>query len=91
MPRTARRLKLSTTVDPETHRYLDRLVKIGRARNVAEAIDLVVLRAKRAEQRSLLEQDTAAYFRALEGVVAKEESRLETAVGQMAGEASFDD
>jgi hypothetical protein len=91
MPRIARRLKLSTTVDPETHGYLHRLVKIGRVKNVAEAIDQVVLRAKRAEQRSRLEQDTAAYFQALEGAVAKEESRLDAAVAQMAGEADFGD
>jgi hypothetical protein len=91
MPRPARRLKLSTTVDPETHRYLDRLVKMGRARNVAEAIDQVVLRAKRAEQRSRLEADTAAFFQALEGPAAREESRLETALAEMAGEADFGD
>ena len=89
MRRTTRRLKLSTTVDPETHRYLHRLVKTGRVKNIAEAIDQVVLRAKRAEQRSRLEQDTAAYFLALEGVVAKEELRLDADVAQMAGEAYF--
>jgi hypothetical protein len=91
MPRRVHRLKLSTTVDPETHRYLHRLVRIGRVKNVAEAIDEVVLRAKRAEQRSRLEKDTAAYFQALAGDAAKEESRLDAAVAQIAGEVDFGD
>jgi hypothetical protein len=90
MRKRAHRLKLSTTVNPETHGYLKRLVRTGRAATVAEAIDQVVLRARRAEERDRLERDTAAYLQALSAPAAKEESRLESALAQMVDEIELD-
>ena len=36
---TTHRLKISTTVAPETHEYLASLVQSGRAPSIAEALD----------------------------------------------------
>ena len=85
------RQKLSTTVSSETHRYLASLVRTGRANTFAEAVDLVVRRAQRAERRSRLERDTAAYFGKLPARAAHEEARLEAALSQSTGEVSFDE
>lgn len=85
------REKLSTTVSRETHQYLEHLVKTGRAGTLAEAVDLVVRRAHRAENRARLERDTAAYFANLPSHVADEDSRLEAALSESVDEVSFDE
>lgn len=90
MHRAAHRIKISTTVAPQTHGYLECLVETGRAASLAEAIDQAVSRAKHAENRDRLERDTAAYFQGLKGPAAAEESRLEAAVADMADEIDFD-
>jgi H2-forming N5,N10-methylenetetrahydromethanopterin dehydrogenase-like enzyme len=88
---TIHRLKISTTVAPETHEYLAGLVERGQAASMAEALDQTVLRVRNADSMELLERDTAAYFRALSDSAAKEESRLEAAVGQLADEINVDE
>jgi hypothetical protein len=85
------RLKISTTVAPETHEYLAGLVESGRAATMAEALDQTVLRARSADSMELLAHDTAAYFQALSGSAAEEESRLEAAVADMADELNIDE
>ena len=85
------RYKLSTTVSPKTHEYLESLVETGRAATIAEAVDLTVERVRRSEIRALLEQDTAAYFEGRQARSTSEESRLEKTLGQMADEVDFDD
>jgi hypothetical protein len=85
------RLKISTTVAPETHEYLAGLVESGRAASMAEALDQTVSRARRADSMELLAHDTAAYFQALSGSAAEEESRLEAAFGQMTDKINFDE
>jgi hypothetical protein len=91
MATASRRQKLSTTVARDAYAYLESLVKTGQAESLAEAVDSVVERARRAENRARLEHDTAAYFARLSKKVAREEANLAAAVGQMAGEVSFDD
>ena len=91
MDGTMHRQKISTTIAPETHEYLAGLVESGRASSMAEALDQTVSRARRADSMELLEHDTAAYFQALSGFAARDESRLEAAVGQTADEIDFDD
>ena len=91
MKTTASRQKLSTTVSPVTHQYLEHLVRTGRAATIAEAVDLVVRRAQRAENRARLERDTAAYFANLPARVAEEEGRLEAALAQSVDEVRFDE
>lgn len=85
------RQKLSTTVSLETQGYLESLVKSGRAATIAEAVDLVVRRAQRAERRARLERDTAAYFANLPAGALREEARIETALTQSADEVCFDE
>ena len=85
------RQKLSTTVSPETQGYLRSLVKSGRAATIAEAVDLVVRRARRAERRARLERDTAAYFANLSASGRREEARIATALSQSTQRVSFDE
>jgi hypothetical protein len=89
MPPATPRHKLSTTISKDTHTYLETLVETGRASSMAEAVDLVVARARRSENRARLERDTAAYFERLPEKEAAEESRLEADLGQVADEVDF--
>ena len=91
MKRTVTRRKLSTTVSRDTHQYLEHLVKRGRAATIAEAVDWVVRRAQRAENRAKLERDTAAYFASLPATMAGEEARLEAALSESVDEVRFDE
>jgi len=85
------RKKLSTTVSDDTHRYLQSLVKSGRASTIAEAVDFVAERVQRLEQRARLERDTAAYFAGLPPEVKKEEAQLEQALSDSVDEVSFEE
>lgn len=87
----APRKKLSTTVSGDTHRYLQSLVKSGRAHTIAEAVDLVTARVRRLEQRARLERDTAAYFAGSPAGVQKQEVRLEQALSELVDEVSFEE
>jgi hypothetical protein len=91
VPRSDRRRKVSTTISAEAYDFLRRLVESGRAATLAEAVDQVVKRARRTENRSRLEQATAAYFARRSPVAAQEEKELGLALGQSADEVSFDD
>ena len=91
MPRSDHRRKVSTTISAEAYEFLRRLVESGRAASLAEAVDQVVRRARRAENRSRMEQATAAYFARLSRAAAQEEKKLGLALGQSADEVSFDD
>ena len=88
---TALRKKLSTTVSGDTHRYLQSLVKSGRASTIAEAVDLVAERVQRLEKRARLERDTAAYFAGSPAGVQKQEARLERALSDSVDEVSFEE
>lgn len=84
------RQKLSTTISAESYAYLRRLVKVGKARNLAEAVDLAVTRLRRAASRARLELDTAAYFATLSNKATAEEAHLESALGRVVDEISFE-
>ena len=86
----ARRQKISTTIAPRSYAYLQNLIALGKARNLAEAIDLALYRLRRAESRSRLERATAAYFENLPAEAAREESDLATALDGRANEIGFD-
>jgi hypothetical protein len=87
----SQRHKVSTTVAPESIAYLRSLIQRGKARNLAQAVDLAVSRARRAESRARLEADTAAYFEGLSPKALKEEGRLQTALGRGLDEVDFDE
>jgi len=91
VPRSGHRRKVSTTISPEAYEFLRRLVESGQAASLAEAVDQVVLCARRAESRSRLEQATAAYFARLSQPAAQEEKKLGLALRQSGDEVSFDD
>jgi Arc/MetJ-type ribon-helix-helix transcriptional regulator len=85
------RRKVSTTISAEAYEFLRRLVESGRAATLAEAVDQVVQRARQTENRSRLEQATAAYFARLSPAAAQEEKKLGLALGQLGDEVRFDD
>ncbi len=91
MKTTGARQKISTTVSRDTHRYLRNLVKTGRARTIAEAVDFIAQRVQREERRARLERDTAAYFAGRPASVENEEATLETALSHSADEVDFDE
>ena len=84
------RRKISTTIAPESYRYLQSLLATGKANNLAGALDLALMRLRRADNRARLERDTAAYFQNLSANAAAEEVRLETALDRSADEMDFD-
>jgi hypothetical protein len=91
VPRSDHRRKVSTTISAEAYEFLRGLVESGRAATLAEAVDQVVNRARQTENRSRLEQATAAYFARLSPSAAQEEKKLGLALGQAGDEVLFDD
>lgn len=91
MPHSGNRRKVSTTISAEAYEFLRRSVESGKAASLAEAVDQVVLRVRRTENWSRLEQATAAYFARLSRAAAREEKKLGLALGQSVHELSFDD
>jgi hypothetical protein len=59
------RAKISTTVAPETHAYLQRLVARGDATTLADALDILVQRQIEDDRRADLERRTAEYYETL--------------------------
>ncbi len=66
------------------------MIGSGKARSMAEALDLSVRGLRRAENRARLAADTAAYFASVPAEVAEEERRMETALDSIADEVNFD-
>ena len=90
MASAAGRYKLSTTIAQETRLYLENIVREGRARNMAEAVDQAVARVRRTDNRARLEAETAAYYASLSREGLLEEQQLENAVGHTASQVDFD-
>jgi Arc/MetJ-type ribon-helix-helix transcriptional regulator len=90
MPSSKHRCKLSTTVSPQTYAFLNELVEEGRVANLAEAVDMAVEPARRAESRDKLERDTAAYFEGRPRGVAEQETQLGAALSDLIGEVDLD-
>ena len=84
------RQKISTTVAPDTAKYLEKLVSTGEADTLAQAIDLVVNRIRAAENRERLERATAEYFHNMSPEEEAEENRLALALSQAAKGVDFD-
>jgi hypothetical protein len=90
VPARKNRLKLSTTVSPQTDQFLKSLVKQGKAGSLAEAVDRAVAVARRADSRKRLEEATAAYYDSLSGQALKEEQALERAITSSSKGVDFD-
>ena len=84
------RRKISTTVSDATYAYLRSLIQRGKARSMADALDLSMRGLRRAEARARLAKDTAEYFHALPPQAAEEEHQLESALDLSADEMNYD-
>ena len=80
---TIHRLRISTTVAPETHQYLAGRVESGRATSMAKALDQAVLRARSTDsmERSDIGSLDAFSFagRALAGLAGERRGDFEAA------------
>ena len=74
-----------------TFAYLEQLIEDGKARNLADAIDLAVEQLLVYENRERLANDTAAYFENMTEEEAAEEQKLEAALSQSAAGINFDE
>lgn len=88
-PKMARE-KLSTTVSAETHDFLQQMVERGEAATLAEALDAVVARIRRLENRRRLALATTQYFEELAPQPASEEQALEQELSSAAGRVDYD-
>lgn len=88
-PKMARE-KLSTTVSPESHEFLLNMVKKGEAATLAEAIDMLVARVRRLENRRRLAAATAAYFDQLDPAATHEEQEMAAGLSSAASKIDFD-
>ena len=89
-PRLARQ-KISTTISSATFSYLEQSIQDGKARNLADAIDLAVEQLMVYENRERLANDTAAYFENMTEEEAAEERELEAALSHSAAGINFDE
>ena len=89
-PRLTRQ-KISTTVSSATFSYLEQSIHDGKARNLADAIDLAVEQLMVYENRDRLANDTAAYFANMTEEEAAEERELEAALSQSSAGINFDE
>lgn len=89
-PAKITREKLSTTVSPETYEFLQNMVNQGEAATLAEALDAVVTRVRRLENRKRLAVATSAYFEQLDPKAAREEIDLAQDLGWARSKIDFD-
>lgn len=86
----AQRAKLSTTVSAATYRYLQHKVETGEASTIAEAIDILIAKIRRIENRQRLATATAHYFDELEPRAAAEENSMAADLASAAKGIDFD-
>jgi hypothetical protein len=84
------RTKLSTTVSPETHKFLEQMIARGDAATVAEALDIIVSRMRQLDNRRRLAEATTKYFAQADSHVAAEESELAKDMASAASMIDFD-
>ena len=89
-PRLTRQ-KLSTTVSSATYAFLGESIQEGKARNLADAIDLAIEQLMMYENRERLANDTTAYFENMTDEEAAEDQKLEAAISQSASGINFDE
>src|SRR5438445_7824901 len=84
------RQKISTTVAPETYRYLQERIKQGKASTLAEAIDDAIAILRRQKGRVRLALATARYFGQLDTEALAEEQEIASDLSSAAGVADFE-
>jgi hypothetical protein len=88
---TQKRKKISTTVAPDGYALLERIIASGKARNLAEAMDLVLEEARRRENRARLERLMEAYYDHGSPDATSEENEIAVAFSQSAHEIKLDE
>jgi hypothetical protein len=88
-PKMARE-KLSTTVSADTYQFLQKMVDQGEAENLAEAVDSVVARVRRLENRRRLADATTQYFERIDPRTEADERALAEDLSAAAGAIDFD-
>ena len=84
------RAKLSTTVASETYEFLEQMVKRGQAATLAEALDIIITKVRRLENRKNLAQATTRYFDELDSDSIREENALAHDMVSAAKNIDFD-
>lgn len=86
-----KRVKISTTVAPETYASLERLIASGRAHSLADAIDFAFEAIRREENRARLEKMMAAYYENGSPAATDEENEIARASSRSAHEINLDE
>jgi len=86
-----KRKKISTTIAPEGYEFLESMIATGRARNLAEAIDLVLDEIRREENRARLERMMEAYYENASPSAMAEENEIAEAFSRSAHEINQDE
>ena len=81
---------MSTTVAPENYEYLAALVRSGKARSLAEAVDEAVERLRRGENRIRLATATTSYYESLSSEALKEEKTIGVSMRNASQDVDFD-
>ena len=89
-PARPNRQKVSTTISLDSANYLGDLIRHGKARNMAEALDLAIEQLRIYENRERLARDTAAYFDNMSPEQAEEENQLGAALAAGTKGVDFD-
>jgi hypothetical protein len=84
------RIKLSTTVAPETYAFLEQMVSRGQAANLAEALDRAVSSIRKIENRQRLADASTRYFSRLDSEVIIGENALARDMTATAGTINLD-
>lgn len=88
-PKMARE-KLSTTVSAETYQFLQEMVDRGDVATLAEALDVIVEKIRRLENRRRLAEATTRYFEQLGPQAVKDEQELAEDFSSAFGVIDFD-
>ena len=84
------RRKISTTVSKENDELFKSMIRSGEAASLAEVLDRLGNRERRARARRRLETETAAYYASLSGKSLAAEKRMELAIARAASLVDFD-
>ncbi len=92
MKRTAKagRAKLSTTIDSRNYSYLLSKVAAGEAASIAEALDHLLRKIRRMENRERLSAATSEYFDGIDSGHLADENALARDLSSAASRIDFD-
>jgi len=86
-----RRKKLSTTISSEGYSFIRKIIRAGRADNVAQALDIVLEEIRQLENRQRLERMTEEAYAKMSAEARGEEKELVDALSQSIHEIGLDE